>query len=148
MADKTTSAEQALAELREMFPDGAEIKYMTDTNWPVEILGYGKTTANTRYQLAYRYGKTLTDVMDQVRQRRAGKERVLMSTKRKPAEHGYRITLTMEAPNAKMMRWALAQGFTFAREQWIGVTVSHKDEPRARVSCRTTRLRKPKANSQ
>lgn len=68
-----------------------------------------------------------------------------MSDTRTPPKHGLRVTVTMEAPNEKMMRWALKQGFMFAREGWIGVTVSHKDEPRTRVSCRTTRLRKQRS---
>lgn len=66
----------------------------------------------------------------------------------KPAKHGLRITVTMEAPDEEMMQWAMLQGFQFAREHWIGVTVRHKDNPRARVSCRTVRLRKPKGAKQ
>lgn len=62
----------------------------------------------------------------------------------KPAKHGLRITVTMDIPNEDMAAWALGQGFQFASERWYGVTVSRKDNPRARVSCRTTRLRKPK----
>lgn len=65
----------------------------------------------------------------------------------KPAKYGYRITLTMQAPNEEMMNWALLQGFKFAQEHWIGVTVSHKENPQARVSCRTTRLKKPKGTT-
>lgn len=57
---------------------------------------------------------------------------------------GYRVTVTMEAYSDAGMKWARAQAFKFAREQWIGVTVSHKDEPTTRASCRTTRLRKRK----
>lgn len=67
-----------------------------------------------------------------------------MTDSTKPPKHGLRITVTMEAPTPEMMEWAFAQGFQFAREHWIGVTVSHKDNPQTRVSCRTTRLRKPK----
>lgn len=63
------------------------------------------------------------------------------------AKHGLRITLTMEAPNEDMMAWALVQGFKFATEHWMGVTVSRKDDPRTRVSCRTTLLRKPKSTN-
>lgn len=55
-----------------------------------------------------------------------------------------RITVTMEAQSEEGMQWALAQGFQFARERWIGVTVHHKGEPTTRVSCRTTKLRKRK----
>lgn len=68
----------------------------------------------------------------------------MASSLTKPAKHGLRITVTMEAPNEKMMQWAMAQGFQFAREHWIGVAVHHKDDPTTRVSCRTTRRRKPK----
>lgn len=70
-----------------------------------------------------------------------------MADMRKPPKYGQRITLIMEAPNDESMDWVIAQGFAFARERWIGVTVSHKDEPRARVTCRTTRLRKPREQS-
>lgn len=64
------------------------------------------------------------------------------ATLKKKAEHGLRITVTMEAANEEAMAWALGQGFMFAAERWIGVTVSRKDDPTTRVSCRTTRLRK------
>lgn len=62
----------------------------------------------------------------------------------KPPKHGLRITITMEAPNQDMMDWAIVQGFKFAAERWMGVTVSRKDDPTTRVSCRTTPLRKRK----
>lgn len=64
----------------------------------------------------------------------------------KSAKHGLRITITMDAPDEEMFAWVLGQGFRFASERWYGVTVSHKDNPRARVSCRTTKLRKPKGS--
>jgi hypothetical protein len=59
------------------------------------------------------------------------------------AKHGLRITLTMESPTEDGMEWALAQAIKFAKERWYGVTVSHKDNPQIRASCRTTRLRGP-----
>lgn len=68
----------------------------------------------------------------------------MASDSAKPAKHGLRITVTMDVADEGMFAWALGQGFRFASERWYGVTVSHKDSPRTRVSCRTTKLRKPK----
>lgn len=69
---------------------------------------------------------------------------MMSDLKTKPAQHGLRITVTMEVPSEEMMEWALAQALLFARQRWYGVTVSHKDNSLARVSCRTTKMRKPK----
>ena len=66
-----------------------------------------------------------------------------MSEKEK-APTGLRITVTMEAYSEEAMKWAMAQGFEFARTRWMGVTVHHKDDPTTRASCRTTKLRKRK----
>lgn len=60
---------------------------------------------------------------------------------------GLRVTVTMEAESEEGMAWALTEGFRFARERWIGVSVHHKDEPTTRVSCRTTKLRKRKGKA-
>lgn len=72
----------------------------------------------------------------------------MASSLTKPAKHGLRITVTMEVPSEDMFPWVLGQGFTFAHERWYGVTVHHKDNPLARVSCRTTKLRKPKEKNE
>lgn len=53
-----------------------------------------------------------------------------------------RVTVTMESTSEEGFAWALKQGFTFAKERWIGVTVSHKDDPTTMASCRTTHPRK------
>jgi hypothetical protein len=71
-------------------------------------------------------------------------EQPIFSTRAKESPSGLRVTVTMEAKSEEMMQWALLQGFTFARERWMGVTVHHKDDPMTRVSCRTTKLRKRK----
>jgi hypothetical protein len=57
---------------------------------------------------------------------------------------GLRVTVTMEVSSEEGMAWALGQGFKFAAERWISVTVSRKNDPSTRVSCRTTKLRKRK----
>jgi hypothetical protein len=60
------------------------------------------------------------------------------------APTGLRITVTMESYSQEGMAWAMAQAFRFATEHWMGVTVSHKDDPTTRASFRTTKLRKRK----
>lgn len=65
MPEQKLSIEEALNELREMFPEGAVIHFTTDRL--VSVLGYDLTTANTKYQVLHRYGSNLNDVMAQVR---------------------------------------------------------------------------------